>query len=449
MDGQQQHLALAGAIVEKARKMGADMAEAYMLHARELTVEVSEGKVETLKLAEDQGVGIRVFRDGRMGFAYSSSLEAKALEQVVKQAVANSALSEKDEFLAMPAGEYTYPVLDIFDEGIAQIPVDDKVELAKEIERVARARDARIKITEAAAYSDSQYSVNIANSQGLQASYSAANCGAYAFMVAEEKGDNQNGLGLQYGLHYSDLNPETIGREAADNALRMLGARTIPTQKATIILDNRVVNGFLGLLAPALCSDAVQKGKSLLAGKMGSKVAAPIITIVDNGKLEGAVMSSPFDGEGVATAENILIDSGVLSSYMYNTYTAARDGVKSTGNGRRGSFKGTPEVGTTNFYIKAGNITRDKLFGEVERGLFITEVMGMHTANPITGDFSVGVAGLWVEKGQLAYPVRGITLAGNLLDMFSNVEAVGNDLRFMGSKGSPTIRIAPMMLSGN
>ncbi|HEX3031791.1 MAG TPA: TldD/PmbA family protein [Bacillota bacterium] len=449
MDGEKRHLALAGAIVEKARKMGADVAEAYLLHARELSIEVSEGQVETLKLAEDQGVGIRVFRDSRMGFAYSSSLEERALEKVIQQAVANSALSEKDEFLTMPQGGFTYPSLDIFDPGITQVAVEDKVELAKEIESIARARDSRVKITEAASYSDSEYEVFVANSQGIQASYRAANCGAYAFMVAEENGDSQNGLGLQYGLHYGELNPAQIGTEAADNALRMLGARTIPTQRATIVLDNRVANGFLGLLAPALSSDAVQKGKSLLAGKMGTAVTAKNITIIDNGRLEGAVMSAPFDGEGVATAENILIDSGVLSGYMYNTYTAARDGVKSTGNGKRGSFKGTPEVGTTNFYIKAGEITREQLFNGVETGLFITEVMGMHTANPITGDFSVGVAGLWIEKGQPVYPVRGITLAGNLLDMFSRVEAVASDLRFLGSKGSPTIRLAPMMLSGN
>ncbi|HEX3032775.1 MAG TPA: TldD/PmbA family protein [Bacillota bacterium] len=444
-----QHLALAEAIVHKAGTMGADLAEAYLLHSRELTVEVAAGEVETLKLAEDQGVGIRVFRQGRVGFAFSSSLSDSAIEQVIGEAVANSRMTEPDEYNCLPKGGFVYPELAIYDPEIARVSVESKVELAKEIERIAKARDPRVKITETSAYSDSLYTVTIANSQGLKAAYQAANCGAYAFLVAEEQGDHQTGLGLQYGLHFSDLKPEAIGQEAADNAVRMLGAKTIPTQKAAIVLDPRVSTSFLGILAPSLSADAVQKGKSLLMGKVGTKVAADSLTVIDNGRLVGAVMSAPFDGEGVETSETVLIRNGMLEGYLHNTYTAAKAGVKSTGNGKRGTFKGTPEVGTTNFFIQPGQVSREQLLKGVAKGLYITEVMGMHTANPISGDFSVGVAGLWIENGQFLYPVRGVTVAGNLLEMLGRVENVADDLRFMGSKGSPTVQIAEMMISGS
>lgn len=440
---------IAGEIVERAGKSGADQAEAYLLQARELTIEVANGEVETLKLAEDQGVGVRIFKGQRMGFAYSSDLSQAALEETIRQAINNSEKTEKDKFNTLPAGGYSYPQLDIFDSQIRQVKIEDKIKLAKDIETIARDYDPRVKITETSAYSDSEYTISIANSAGLKASYSGAYCAAYAFLVAEENGDSQNGFGLQYTLKYNQLNPEAIGKEAAMKAVRMLGARAIHTQKTTIVLDPKVATSFLGVLAPALSADSVQKGKSLLAGKVGQKIASPLISIIDNGHLEGAVMSSPFDGEGVPTSETVLIKDGVLHGFLHNSYTAAKDGVESTGNGARGSFKGTPEVGVTNFFIQPGKVSKEELFKGVDQGLYITEVLGMHTANPISGDFSVGVSGLWVEKGAFAYPVRGVTVAGNLLELLGQIEAVADDLSFLGSKGAPTVRIGGMMLSGS
>lgn len=440
---------IAGNIVQKARKAGAELAEAYLLQAKELTIEVANGEVETLKLAEDQGVGVRVFKGMRLGFAYSSDLGEGALEETIRQALANSEKTERDQYNTMPAGGYTYPQLDIFDTQIHQVAIEDKIKLAKDIEAIARAQDPRVKITETSAYSDSEYTVTVVNSAGLQAGYRGAYCAAYAFLVAEENGDSQTGFGLQYTLKYAQLDPETIGKEAALKAVQMLGAKTIRTQKTTIVLDPRVATSFLGVLAPALSADAVQKGKSLFAGKVGQKVAAPLVTIIDNGRLEGAVMSSPFDGEGVPTSETILIKDGILEGYLHNAYTAAKAGVKSTGNGARGSFKGTPDVGVTNFYIQPGQVSRDELLKGVDQGLYITEVLGMHTANPISGDFSIGVSGLWIEKGTFTYPVRGVTVAGNLLELLGQIEAVATDLRFMGSKGAPTVRVGSMMLSGH
>ncbi|HHU33232.1 MAG TPA: TldD/PmbA family protein, partial [Clostridia bacterium] len=191
------------------------------------------------------------------------------------------------------------------------------------------------------------------------------------------------------------------------------------------------------------------KGKSVFSGKVGKKVSSTAITIIDDGALPGAILSSPFDGEGVRTQETILIEEGILQGFLHNSYTAAKEGVSSTGNGIRGSFKGTPEVGTTNFYIKPGSITQEELIKDISKGLYVTEVMGIHTANPISGDFSVGAAGLLIENGVLTTPVRGIAIAGNIIELLESVDLAANDLTFFVGRGSPTLRIAKMTISGS
>ncbi|MEG3070470.1 MAG: metallopeptidase TldD-related protein [Candidatus Syntrophopropionicum ammoniitolerans] len=192
----------------------------------------------------------------------------------------------------------------------------------------------------------------------------------------------------------------------------------------------------MGIISSALTAEAVQKGRSLFAGKLGNRVAADVVTLIDDGTLEGGIGSAPFDGEGVPTGRTVLIDRGVLQQYLYNTYTAAKDGVHSTGNGVRGTFM-TPEVGVTNLFIEAGQTPVAELFQDVASGLYVTEVMGMHTANPISGDFSVGVAGLLIENGEITAPVRGMAIGGNIIELFNNIDAVGDDLQFFGSRGCP------------
>ncbi|MDA8233200.1 MAG: TldD/PmbA family protein [Clostridia bacterium] len=440
---------IAQSVVEKGQQLGAAMVEAFLLNSKELSIEVAKASVETMKLAEERGLGVRVVVNGQMGFAYSSDLSSQAVEETVRQALANSDKTTRDEHNLLPPKIDQYPQMDIFDPGIRQASVEEKIELAKTIEATARAADPRIKITETSAYTDAEYEVTIANSNGLLSSYQGAYCGAYAFLVAEENGDNQTGFALQYDLKYKNLDPVKIGREAAEKAVRMLGAKGMGTRKAAVVLDPRIATGFLGVMAPALTAEAVQKGRSLFGGKVGQRVAGDKITVIDDGTLAGAVMSAPFDGEGVPTSRTVLIDGGELQGYLYNTYTAAKDGVKSTGNGTRGSFKSTPEIGVTNLYIQPGNLAPDELIKEITDGLYITEVMGMHTANPISGDFSVGAAGILIENGQLTKPVRGIAIAGNILELLSAVDGVGNDLRLMGSKGAPTLRIAQMTISGS
>lgn len=443
----EEYLALAERVVEKASKGGA-AAEAYISAGEELSIEIRNQEIEALTTARERGLGLRVIIEGRVGFAYTTDFSQAALDETVERALANAGKATPDEYNCLPAAAGEYPRLDLFDPEIDRKPLKDKIELAREIERQARATDPRVKITESCSYSDSRYIVALVNSQGVSATYYGASCGASIFVVAAEGDESQTGFSLASSLKIADLDPAKIGREGATRAVRLLGAQRIPTQRAPVIFDPYVTANFLVVIAPALAADAVQKGKSLFRGKVGEVVASPAVNIIDDGRLPRGIASAPFDGEGVPTERTVLIQNGTLQGFLHNTYTAAREGVRSTGNGARGSFKITPEVGTTNFYLAAGDRAPEDLIKEVSRGLYVTDVLGMHTANPISGDFSVGVMGLWIENGQFAGPVRGVAIAGNIIGLLKSIEAVGSDLTFFGATGAPTIRIASMCISG-
>jgi len=371
------------------------------------------------------------------------------VNEIILQALANSDKTSPDEFNILPAPGGQYAGLDLYDRQIEEVPVEEKIEIAKAIEKIARGHDPRVTITERSSYFDTWYQILLANSHGISAGYQGAYCGCYADVVAEENGDTQTGFAVKMTLRFKDLEPSGVGLEAAQKAVRKLGAKSINTQKAVIVFDPYIATSFLGVIAPALSAEALQKGKSLFAGKAGQGVASEKVTIIDDGSMPGGIASSPFDGEGVPTSRTVLVEKGKLRGYLHNTYTAAKDGVGSTGNGTRGSFKSTPEVGTTNFYVEPGQTAPEDLITDIGRGLYITDVMGMHTANPISGDFSVGAAGILIENGRLTIPVRGVAIAGNILDLLNEVEEVGSDLTFFGGKGAPTLRISRMVISGS
>ncbi len=434
--------------VAEAKQGGAEMAEAFFACSEELVVEVRNGEVETLKMAREEGIGIRVIRRGCLGFAYTSNLNWAVVKKTIEAALANVRTATKDPYNTLPEAPIRYPEPDLEDPALKEISLEEKIEKAREIERAGRAYDPRVQLTERASYEDSHYLVTIANSRGVLASYRGSFCGGYAVLVAGAGGEQQTGFGLQFTRKFAELNPVAIGREAAFKAVRMLGARRLETRRVPVVFDPYVITSFLGIIASALTAEAVQKGRSLFAGKAGKMVAAQGVTIVDDATLAGGLLSAPFDGEGVPCQRTVLIDRGRLQGFLYNTYTAAKDGVASTGNAARDSFKSPPELGCTNFYLVPGEASRDEIIKETERGLYLTEVMGMHTANPISGDFSVGAAGIWIERGELTKPVRGMVIAGNIMELLELIDAVGSDLRFFIGKGAPTVRVASLTLSG-
>lgn len=448
MDQENIFLNIADAAVGKAIHSGAEMAEAYVSRNRELNIEVRNGCVDTMKLAEDRGMGLRVFRDSRVGFSFSTDLSSRGIEEAVRQALANCMKASGDPYLRLPPPGTKYPELDIYDPGIREATVEQKIDMAKSMEEAARSYDSRVKVIESSTYQDGEALVTIVNSLGMKLTCRGAYCGIYLALAAGEGDDSQTGFALDFSLKLDRLKPEEVGRDAARRAVRMLGAAPVTTRRVPVVLEPYVAAGFLGLIGPALTGEAVQKGRSLFAGKTGTRVASDKVTIIDDGALPGGIASSPFDGEGVPTSRTVLIENGILKGYLYNTYTAAKDGVQSTGNGVRSSFKGTPEVGVTNFFIEAGTTPAEKLVKEVTDGLYVTEVMGMHTANPISGDFSVGVAGLLINNGEFTKPVRGMAMGGNIIELLANIDAVGDDLKFFGGRGAPTLRVSGMTISG-
>jgi PmbA protein len=370
------------------------------------------------------------------------------VDDAVRQALANASLAEPDPYRLLPHPAPSYPAMDLYDPAIRAAAVEEKIDMARTMESEARAADARVSIIESSSYQDGEAEVTLVNSQGLSLHYGGSYCGMYITLVAGEGEDSQTGFAMKFSLRYADLDPAALGKQAADRAVRMLGAKPGVTQQAPVVLEPYVATGVLGLLAPSLSAEAVQKGRSLLAGKVGQQVASEQINIIDDGTLPGGIASAPFDGEGVPTSRTVLVQNGKLQCFLHNIYTSAKDGVLSTGNGVRGSFIGTPEVGTTNFFIEPGVQTAEQIIADIDSGLYVTEVMGLHTANPISGDFSLGASGLWIENGKLAYPVRGLAIAGNIMEMLGQVDAVGSDLQFFGGRGAPTIRVSRMSISG-
>ncbi len=437
-------------ILENTLKKKVDQAEVYLSSSRSLEINVLNGNVEAFEEIEDCGCGIRVIKDKKAGFSYTSDFEESVLEDTLNRAIDNAASCRADEFNSLPdkmTDEKTAK-LDIYDGTISETPIREKIKLALKIEESAYQADKKVKKTEKVSYTDGEREVAIVNSNGIDVRYKSNRCGGFAQMVAGFEGGMEGGFGLSFVKKFADFNPEAVGREAAQRATELLGAKSIPSQKLPLVIDQHVGAEILRALVAALSADAVQKGKSMFADKVGQMVGSKVVTVIDNGLLENGLSTAPFDAEGVLTQETKLIENGSLKTFLYNTYTANKGKTKSTGNAARGSFKGLPGIGTTNLYIPAGEQKPEAIISSIKKGLFITRVMGMHTVNPISGDFSVGAAGLMIENGKKTYPIRGITIAGNLIEMLKQVKAVGSDLRFIEDVGSPTLLLHDMTVGG-
>lgn len=437
-------------LIERAIEKGADLAEVYTRTGKSLTVEVKEQKVSAIESSLDFGFSIRIIRDGRLGFSFSTNpdLALHNADEVIDRAIEASRWTEKDRFLSLPHGSETGE-MNIFDTSVADIPEDLAIEKALLIEKAALNEDRRIKKVRKASATFSEKYVHIFNSLGLSKGYRATACTAQIMVVAEDSGEGQMGWDFFGSRFLNSVCFEDVGRNAARRALKLLGAKRITPEKIKIILDNSVATEFLGLFSALLSSENVQKGKSLLSNKLSRQVVSPIINIIDDPTIESYLGSRPFDDEGVASSNRYLIREGVLIDYMYNTYTANKEGRESTGNAVRPGYSSLPSVGPSNLFISSSEkaIPVKSLIGSLDRGVYITEVMGLHTANPVSGEFSIGVSGLWIEKGIVRYPIKEAIISGNILDLFSRVEAIGNDLRFYGNSGSPSLLIGPTDLS--
>jgi PmbA protein len=440
---------IAEKILSLALSLKADAAEVFLRAYTSTSIEVKDQKVDAFDRAKDVGAGLRVLVGTRLGFAFTTDLSDKALRTLAQAALTNAESTEPDSFHSLPDKPATaYQSVAVYDPELVALSEKEKIDRVMAMEREAFAVDPRIKRIRKASAGFSDSETLILNTSGAEVSYKSTACSSSLEAVAEDKGESQAGSEFDVNRFYRKLLVEEVGRRAAQRALDLLGAKHIESMKAPVVLEAPVAQEFLALMAGGFSAEAVQKKRSLFIGKLGKDVASPAITVLDDGLLEGGLGTAPSDDETVPMKKKTVIDNGRLAIYLYNTYTAKKDGTASTGNGMRGGFKGIPGVGVTNLYIEPGKSPLEDLIASVDRGLFVTEVMGMHTANSISGDFSVGATGFWIEKGRKAYPVREITIAGNILDLMKHVDAVGSDIRFSGRIGSPSLRIKELSIGG-
>jgi PmbA protein len=436
-------------ILSLSKDHKADAAEVFLRSYSSTAIEVKDQRVDAFDRAKDIGAGLRVLVKGRMGFAFTTDLSDGALKTLAQAAITNAKNTEPDPFLSLPEKpDAAYHQTTIYDPEIVGLSEKDKIERVMAMEREAFAVDPRIKRIRKASASFSDSKTLIMNTKGAEISYQGTACSSSIEVVAEDKGESQAGSEFDVNRFYRKLEIEAVGRRAAQRALDLLGAKHIDSVKAPVVLEAPVAQEFLGLMASGFSAESVQKKRSLFINKLGKEVVSPVITVLDDGLLEGGLGSAPSDDELVPVTKKTIISNGRLALFLYNTYTANKDKTVSTGNGMRGGFKGLPGVGVTNLYIEPGTESLEALLQSLDKGLFVTEVMGMHTANAISGDFSVGATGFWVEKGKRTHPVREITIAGNILDLMKQVDAVGSDIRFSGRIGCPSLRVKELSIGG-
>jgi PmbA protein len=448
---------LAADVVAKAMKAGATDAEAVAREGNEFSVRVRLGKVETLEESGSRGLGLRVFLRRRSASASTSDLTAEGIEQLVEGALELAKVTEEDPFSGLPEKEEfgAFPGdLHLYDEDVYSLPGTERIEWARRAEAAALASDPRLTNSDGGSFEAATGRKALANSRGFVGGYRSSYAGVSAAPVAvEANGQMQRDGWWSSARRLADLDsPESVGREAARRALRRLGARRVPTQQVPIIFAPEVARSLIGTIFEAASGDAIWRGASFLAGRLGKQIAAPSLTVIDDNIMllptgMGGFGTTPFDGEGLPTRRTVVVEQGVLRNYLLNTYTARKLGMKSTHNAARG-LAGTPGIGCGNFYLEPGTLTPEQIIAAVPAGLYVTSLMGFGV-NTVTGDYSRGATGLWIENGALTHAVEEVTIAGNLAEMLKNVAAIGNDLEFRGAAASPTLRIDGMTIAGS
>jgi PmbA protein len=430
--------------VEAALAAGAGEAEAWCERSTSSQIRVYDGAVESLSDAGGRGIGIRAFLGERSGYGYGTDLTDDGLRATARLALDAAAIADADEHGGLPREPGVEQVAGLSSSAMGEWTTERKVELALAVERAARARPG-VSQVETVVYSDTRGSAAIANSHGFAAAYDASRAFAYASAFAGAGDELMTGLGIGLGRDPGALDAEAIGREAADRALALAGARQPTSRRCPVVLDAFVAASFAGFIGATLSADAVQRGRSLFAGREGEEVAEPALVLVDDGRHPDGPASAPFDGEGSATRRTPLIEQGRLRGFLYDTRTARRDGRSSTANASRSSYRAPPSVGTTNLLIDPGETPSADLLRRAGDGLYVTDVAGLHSGvNPVSGTFSVGASGRLIEGGELGSPVREITIAGDLVGMLRGVVAVGSQARWVPFGGS--VRAVPLLI---
>jgi PmbA protein len=424
--------------------------EAYASRGSETDIRVYQGEVEHFVSAQSEGIGIRVIRGGRTGFAYAGALDPTAVAEVLAEARDNVEFGSSDEWAALAEPDGVEVVAQpLWNEALAAYPTERKIELAKELERLALAADARVRVDDSN-YSDAASESAVATTTGIRRASRENGCYVSVGTLADDGDETQTGFGFSVGRSPDEFDLPRAARDAADRATGLLGATKPPSRRLTVVLDPFVTAQFLGVISSTLNGEAVIKGRSLFKDRVGDIVASPAFTLVDDPTNPLAYTATELDGEGLAARRNVLIDRGVLQGFVHSSYSARRAGTVSTGNAVRGGFKGTPGVGCLALQLQPGTRSQAEMIADITDGVLVQQVFGLHSGvNPVSGDFSSGAAGLLITDGELGAPVREFTIASTLQKMLLDVVEVGNDLDWLPMRAAGvSLVIADMTMSG-
>lgn len=435
------------------KSSGLDSFEVYAERKRVLRIDAKQQKVDSLTQAEDAGLSIRVLKDGKQGFSFTTALDAGSISAAVDSAIAIAREMPADPDIRLPqlSSSIARAVSEVDSQGL-EVAMDQKIGLARDLESLTLQADKRMQAVRQASLGETWYSVELMDASGARASYQTTLFTASVSAKAQVGEDSQMGGDFSFAAKLKDLKLEPVARETARTATELLGAGSAPTLICPAILRHSVVADLLDFLSGSFSAEEVDKGRSILANRMGTAILSPKIRLVDDGTYKGGYATAPFDGEGTPSQRTPLTQGGKLVSFLYDLRTANKHGKKPTGNASRG-IKSPPSASTTNLILEPETGTTPQslelLMADMTRGILITDLMGVHTANEITGDFSLGASGLLIENGKITRPVRGFAVSGNVLDLFASCDGIADDVRCFGSVWTPSIRIPKLSVGGN
>ena len=437
-------------VIDRARKAGASEADVMIREDESFSVTVRMGEIETLKEAIARSLMLRVFIGKRTATSHTSDVSLPAVDRLVDETIEMARLTSEDQSGGLPESSYfqnSFPDLKLLDPAWENLTHEERIGMAVRTEKAAFATDPAITNSEGASFDYARSRVALANTSGFSGSYQGTGGSLVCVPIAQNSAGMQRDHWVSAARHRNQLAaPEEIGRKAADRAVRRLGARKIPTCQVPVVFDPLCARSLLSHIFDAVAGGAIYRRSSFLVDQIGQSVASPNVTIVDDARMPSGLGSCPFDDEGVTTQTTPIIENGVLRNYLHSAYTARKLASRPTGNGSRAA-SGVVTIGPTNFYLKAGAYTPEEIIGSIKAGLYVVEAIGFGV-NTVTGDYSRGAVGIWIENGKFTYPVQEVTIASNLRDMLKNMEMIGNDVTFVGAIAAPTLKISKMVISG-
>ncbi len=445
--------ALVSSLLERVRKAvgGGIEAEVYAERYEDRSVELRGGELHGVEESRSEGLGLRLLKDGRTAFASRGGLDAEDVDAWAKDVARTLDFLDREEsrVFAQPGqavGPAALPA-SLWDDSLFTKPWEEAAEALRSMEAAAREDEPAAAKILRSGYGEMRGEAALANTLGVLVSERDGSASAGLSVLASRDGDVQVGSASFYARHRGDIDFDRLAADAAFRAAALLGARKLPSGRRDVLLDPWVAGEFLGLVSELLAADNVQKGKSLLAGKLGSRAASRAVTLIDDPLRLAGLASSLFDGEGCPCRTKTMIEDGVLKDYFYDAQTARKDGKESNGSAGRSSYKSLPGPSASNFYLAPGKASRDEIIAGTSKGILVLDVMGMHMADTVSGEFSIGVSGLAIEGGKIGQPVQEAMIAGNLRELLDGIDAVASDLTFYGSLGAPTFRIAGLSVA--